>query len=155
MFTALVVTRLVFDHCVNPDSTKPFKMMQFFKAPKFDFAKAYRGAFTTAIAIIVVTIAIFAFRLVNNKADVLSVDLTGGTSIVYELKQDAKPEVADIRAALNEFDNAAVIQYQHGVGESTLLVKTGETAETAKGQALEGRAVGAHVTKLLQAKFPD
>ena len=155
MFTALVVTRLVFDHCVNPDSAKPFKMLQFFKAPKFDFAKAYRGAFTTAIALIVVTIAIFVFRLVNNKADVLSVDLTGGTSIVYELKQDAQPAVADIRAALNEFDNAAVIQYQHGVGESTLLVKTGETAETAKGQALEGRDVGAHVTKLLQAKFPD
>lgn len=155
MFTALVVTRLVFDHCVNPDSAKPFKMLQFFKAPKFDFAKAYRGAFTTAIALIVVTIAIFVFRLVNNKADVLSVDLTGGTSIVYELKQDAQPSVADIRAALNEFDNAAVIQYQHGVGESTLLVKTGETAETAKGQTLDGRDVGAHVTKLLQAKFPD
>jgi SecD/SecF fusion protein len=155
MFTALVVTRLVFDHCVNPDSAKPFKMLQFFKAPKFDFAKAYRGAFTTAIALIVVTIAIFVFRLVNNKADVLSVDLTGGTSIVYELKQDAQPAVADIRAALNEFDNAAVIQYQHGVGESTLLVKTGETAETAKGQTLDGRDVGAHVTKLLQAKFPD
>ena len=155
MFTAVVVTRLVFDHCVNPDRAKPFKMLQFFKSPKFDFGKAFKPAFIGSFAVIAVTIAIFAFRLVGNKADVLSVDLTGGTSIVYSLKQEAKPAVADIRAALNEFDNAAVIQYQEGVGSTTLLVKTGETAETQKGQALEGKDVGAHVTKLLQAKFPD
>ncbi|MBQ7234053.1 MAG: protein translocase subunit SecF, partial [Kiritimatiellae bacterium] len=88
-------------------------------------------------------------------ASVLAVDLTGGTSIVYNLKNEAKPAVADVRAALNEFDNAAVIQYQEGVGSTTLLVKTGETAETKKGAQLEGKDVGAHVTKLLQAKFPQ
>ena len=154
MFTAVVVTRLIFDHCVNPDRTKPFRMMQFFKNPNFDFAKLYRPAFIASFAVIVVSLAVFAVRLANNKADVLSVDLTGGTSIVYGLDEKEKPAVADIRAALNEFDNAAVIQYQQGVGSTTLLVKTGETAETQKGQALEGHDVGAHVTKLLQAKFP-
>ena len=154
MFTAVVVTRLVFDHCVNPDRVKPFRMMQFFKSPSFDFARLYRPAFIASFAVIVVSIAVFAVRLANNKADVLSVDLTGGTSIVYGLDEKEKPAVADIRAALNEFDNAAVIQYQQGVGATTLLVKTGETAETQKGQALEGHDVGAHVTKLLQAKFP-
>ena len=154
MFTAVVVTRLVFDHCVNPDRMKPFKMLQFFKNPTFDFFKFQKTAFTVAVAIIVVTISIFTVRLLHNRADVLSVDLTGGTSIVYSLKQGEKPAVSDIRTALNEFDNAAVIQYQEGVGSTTLLVKTGETAETKKGQALEGKDVGAHVTKLLQAKFP-
>ena len=154
MFTAVVVTRLVFDHCVDPDRMKPFKMLQLFKDPKFDFFKFQKTAFTVAMAVIVVTISIFAIRLMHNKADVLSVDLTGGTSIVYSLKKEAKPAVSDIRAALNEFDNAAVIQYQEGVGSTTLLVKTGETAETKKGQALDGKDVGAHVTKLLQAKFP-
>ena len=56
---------------------------------------------------------------------------------------------------MDAFDNAAIIQYQEGVGDSTLLVKTGETAETVKGQALENRDVGAYVTKLLQSKFPE
>ena len=101
------------------------------------------------------SLSVFAVRLVHNKADVLSVDLTGGTSIVYNLKQDSLPDTAAVRKALAEFDNAAVIQYQHGVGDTTLLVKTGETAETKKGQALEGKDVGAHVTKLLQAAFPQ
>ena len=35
MFTALVVTRLVFDHTVNPDSMKPFRMLHFFKNAKY------------------------------------------------------------------------------------------------------------------------
>ena len=155
MFTAVVVTRLVFDHCVDPNRTKPFKMMQVFRKPNFDFMKVQKYTVGVAFALVAVTMAVFAVRLATNKAAVLSVDLTGGTSIVYNLKQDAKPETSAIREALNAFDNAAVIQYQEGVGDATLLVKTGETAETAKGAALENHDVGAHVTKLLQAKFPD
>ena len=155
MFTAVVVTRLVFDHCVDSSRMAPFKMMHFFKNPKFDFMKVTKFTVGISFAIIAVSLAIFAVRFLNNKASVLSVDLTGGTSIVYNLKEEAKPSETDIRACLNDFDNAAVIQFQSGVGSSTLLVKTGETAETAKGQALEGKDVGAYVTKLLQEKFPQ
>ena len=155
MFTAVVVTRLVFDHCVNPSRIQPFKMLHFFKNPKFDFMKVTKLTVGGSFLIIAVSIAIFIVRFMNNKADVLSVDLTGGTSIVYNLKDEAKPSVAAIRECLNAFDNATVIQYQQGVGSSTLLVKTGETAETEKGQALENKDVGAYVTKLLQAKFPQ
>ena len=155
MFTAVVVTRLIFDHCVDPSRMAPFKMMHFFKNPKFDFMKVTKFTVGISFAIIAVSLAIFAVRFLNNKASVLSVDLTGGTSIVYNLKEEAKPSEADIRACLNDFDNAVVIQFQSGVGSSTLLVKTGETAETAKGQTLEGKDVGAYVTKLLQEKFPQ
>ena len=156
MFTAVVVTRLVLDHCVDPGREAPFRMMQFFKNPNFDFMKLTKFTVGGSFAFIAVALAIFAVRFVNNRASVLAVDLTGGTSIVYNLKQDAKPAIADIRAALNDFDNATVIQYQDGgVGDSTLLVKTGETAETKKGSQLEGKDVGAYVTKLLREKFPQ
>ena len=156
MFTAVVVTRLILDHCVDSNRRAPFKMMQFFKKPNFDFMKLTKYSVGCSFAFIAVALAIFAIRFMNNRASVLAVDLTGGTSIVYNFKQDAKPSVADIRSALNEFDNATVIQYQDGgVGDSTLLVKTGETAETKKGSQVENKDVGAHVTKLLQAKFPQ
>ena len=154
MFTAVVVTRLVFDHCVNPERTKPFKMMQFFKNPNYDFLKVTKATVGGSFTFIAVALVIFGIRFMTNRASVLSVDLTGGTSIVYNLKAEAKPAVADVRAALNAFDNAAVIQYQEGVGSTTLLVKTGETSETEKGKTLEGKDVGAHVTKLLREKFP-
>ncbi len=154
MFTAVVVTRLVLDHTVDSARTLPFKMREFFKAPKFDFMKMTKYTVGGSFAIIALTLLIFAIRGLTNPASVLAVDLTGGTSIVYNLKQDAKPSVAEIRDTLNPFDNATVIQYQEGVGDTTLLIKTGETAETKKGSQLEGKDVGAYVTKLLQEKFP-
>ena len=157
MFTAVVVTRLVFDHTVDPERGKPFKMLQFFKAPKFDFMGIGGKAFFTSFAIVAVSLAIFFVRLASNPASVLAVDLTGGTSIVYNMTQDEskQPDGGAVRKALNAFDNAAVIQYQRGVGATTLLVKTGESAETEKGKAVENRDVGAHVTKLLSTAFPD
>ena len=155
MFTAVVVTRLILDHTVDPASAKPFRMRQFFKAPKIDFMSYTKKTVIASAAVIVVSLAIFFIRLGINRASVLAVDLTGGTSIVYNLSQDKMPAVKDIRETLNAFDNATVIQYQHGVGDTTLLVKTGETAETAKGSKLENKDVGAHVTKLLTERFPE
>ena len=155
MFTAVVVTRLVLDHAVDPARTAAFKMREFFKTPKFDFMKPTKYTVGGSFAIIAVTLLIFAIRGLTNPASVLAVDLTGGTSIVYNLKQESMPAVAAIRETLNPFDNATVIQYQEGVGDTTLLVKTGETAETKKGSQLEGKDVGAYVTKLLQEKFPE
>ena len=155
MFTAVVVTRLILDKTVDSNRTRPFRMMYLFRNANYDFLKYGKATIIGSTAVIAVTLAIFAARLVANKASVLAVDLTGGTSIVYSMKQDVKPEVSAIRQVLNDFDNATVIQYQEGVGDRTLLVKTGETAETTKGKALENKDVGAYVTKLLQEKFPD
>ena len=153
MFTAVVVTRLLLDNFVNAGRTKPFRMLKVFSStPKVPFVKFGKAMMSASFAVIVVSLAIFAFRLCTNRASVLAVDLTGGTSIVYSLDQAKKPAVGEVRNVLNEFDNAAIIQYQ---GSDTLLVKTGETAETEKGKALDNRDVGAYVTKLLQAKFPD
>ena len=156
MFTAVVVTRLVLDNCVDGNRTKPFRMLKVFKkVPNVPFLKLGNVAFFASFGLIALSLVIFAVRLMNNRASVLAVDLTGGTSIVYSLDQEKKPAVGDVRKALDGFDNAAIIQYQQGVGDATLLVKTGETAETEKGKAIENHDVGGHVTKLLQAKFPD
>ena len=156
MFTAVVVTRLVFDHTVDGGRTKPLKMLNLFKNPKFDFMKYTKFTVFASLAVIVVGLGIFGFRLADNRASVLAVDLTGGTSITYDLNQDkaVRPAVSDVRSLFNEFDNAAVIQYQEGLESDTLLVKTGETSETKKGSQLENKDVEAHLTKLLQEKFP-
>ena len=156
MFTAVVVTRLVFDNTTKSESMKPFKMLNIFKkVPNVNFVGMGKVTTIASAAIIVVSLAIFFVRAATNRASVLAVDLTGGTSLVYSVDQAKKPAVGDVRKALDKFDNATVIQYQEGVGDSTLLVKTGETAETEKGKALENSDVAAHVTKLLQTAFPD
>ena len=134
MFTAVVVTRLVLDNCVDGNRTKPFRMLKVFKrVPNVPFLKLGNVVLFASFAVIAISLVIFGVRLMNNRASVLAVDLTGGTSIVYSLDQAKKP----------------------AVGDATLLVKTGETAETEKGKAVENHDVGGHVTKLLQAKFPE
>lgn len=130
MFTAIVVTRLVIDHTTAPESGKAFKMRQFFKAPKIDFLSKGRLTVGVSAAIIVVSLAVFAFRLFTNPGSVLAVDLTGGTSIVYGVEGDqdaaAKDEfLKSVRAALDPIDNAMVIQRQNG----DLFLKTGITTD--------------------------
>ena len=154
MFTAVVVTRLVFDNTTKADSVKPFKMLNIFKkAPNFDFVKFGKPVFIAAAALCVITVGVFFARAFVKPASVLAVDLTGGTSLVYSVDQKAKPAVSDVRKVLDPFDNATIIQYQDGVGDSTLLVKTGYTAETAKDKGVTD--VAGHVTKLLQDNFKD
>ena len=155
MFTAVVVTRLVFDKTTNSESMKPFKMLNVFKkVPNVDFVKLGRPVSIAAFSLVVLTVAIFFIRAFTQPASVLAVDLTGGTSLVYAVDQKAKPSVGDVRKALTSFDNAAVIQYQEGVGDATLLVKTGETADTEKGKTVAKGDVGSYVTKTLQSAFP-
>ena len=151
MFTAVVVTRLVFDNTTKPESMKPFKMLNIFKkTPNIDFVKFGKPACLAAFAVCFLSVAIFGIRAMTKPESVLAVDLTGGTSLVYSVDEKAKPTDGDVRKAMSDFDNAAVVQY---MGDQ-LLVKTGETAETAKGKELAKGDVGAYVTKLLQEKFP-
>ena len=136
MFTAVVVTRLVIDHTTNPDSSKPFKMRQFFKAPSIDFMKMGRTTVIASSAIIAISLAIFAFRLVTNPGSVLAVDLTGGTAVTYTIEGEAeaidkgsfqKEFVGAVRHALAPIDNAMVVQCQEDGRK--LFLKTGVTSD--------------------------
>ena len=149
MFTAVVVTRLVFDATVKPESAKPFKMMQFFKEPKIDFMKYGNKTLIGSAVVIALTLALFCVRYNMNKSAVLAVDLCGGTAIEYDVAVAAdgtKPSEADILKAFETFDPAMVVQYREPlVGGSstnlTLLIKTSETSgsvtEVAKKSAFQ------------------
>ena len=132
MFTAVVVTRLVIEHTTKPESSRPFKMMQFFKDPKIDFMKMTRWTVLASVAIIVVSLAVFGVRLMTNPGSVLAVDLTGGTSISYKVEGDADAFKKDdfvsaVRQALAPIDNAMVVQRQE---DNRLFLKTGVTTDS-------------------------
>ena len=150
MFTAVVVTRLVMEKTSDPDSMKPFKMLNIFKKmPNVDFVKLGKVTTIASAAVVALSIAIFAVRAAVKPESVLAVDLTGGTSIVFDVKGQM-PSVADVRKTLDPFDNATIIQTQ---GANKLLVKTGYTSDNAKEKGVTD--VAAHVTGLMQKTFPD
>jgi SecD/SecF fusion protein len=128
MFTALVVTRLIFNATVPEDRVKPYKMMQFLKDPNFDFLRWGRPFGFTALGVVVVTLALFFVRGIRNPASVMAVDFTGGASMTYSYEQ--KAGIGDVRKVVADaVKNDATIQYQSTLDGSgdLLLVKTSVT----------------------------
>ena len=125
MFTALVVTRLVFNATVPENRTQPYRMMQFMKNANFDFLRWGKPAGLASLAVIVVTLALFFGRGLKNPASVMAVDFTGGASMTYDYAQ--KADIGEIRKVVADVvKNDATIQYQStldGTG-NLLLVKT-------------------------------
>jgi SecD/SecF fusion protein len=128
MFTALVVTRLVFNATVPEARTKPYKMLQFMKNANIDFLRWGKPTIIASSAIIIVTLAVFFARAFSNPPSVMAVDFTGGASMTYTYEQ--KAAIGDIRKIVSEtVKNDATIQYQStldGTG-NLLLVKTSVT----------------------------
>jgi SecD/SecF fusion protein len=125
MFTALVVTRLIFNLTVPENRTKPYRMLQFMKEANFDFMKWGQSVGYVSLAMIVVTMAIFTVRAVKNPASIMSVDFTGGASMTYDY--DKKADIGEVRKMVESVVNDATIQYQSTLDGSgnLLLVKTG------------------------------
>ncbi|MDR3220522.1 MAG: protein translocase subunit SecD [Candidatus Accumulibacter sp.] len=152
MFTALVVTRLVFNATVPDARTKPYKMLQFMKSVNFDFLVWGKTAITASLAIIVLTLAIFFGRGFKNPPSVMAVDFTGGASMTYGYEK--KADISEIRKIVAEtVKNDATIQYQStldGTG-NLLLVKT---SITKIGDENVSKAIQAALSKALpDSKF--
>ncbi|MDR2849639.1 MAG: protein translocase subunit SecD [Verrucomicrobiota bacterium] len=125
MFTALVVTRLVFNATVPENRTQPYRMLQFMKNSNYDFLRWGKVTGYTSLAVIVVTLAIFAGRAITNPASVMAVDFTGGASVTYSYEQ--KTDIGAVRQIVDGVVKDATIQYQSTLDGSgnLLLVKTG------------------------------
>jgi SecD/SecF fusion protein len=125
MFTALVVTRLIFNATVPDGRVEPYKMMQLLKNANFDFMKVGKTFALTSVAIIVVTVAIFFGRAFTKPATVMSVDFTGGAAMTYDYEK--KANIGEVRKVVDSVVADATIQYQStldGTG-NLLLIKTG------------------------------
>ncbi len=125
MFTALVVTRLIFNATASETRTKPYRMMQFMKNINFDFLSWGKAAGFTSLAIILVTMAIFLFRAFTTPAEVMAVDFTGGASMTFSY--DKKADIGVVRKIVGAVVTDSALQYESSPDGSgnLLLVKTG------------------------------
>lgn len=149
MYTALVVTRMIFNATVPENRVKPYRMLAIATDTKIDFLGKRQLAFTLSIAAIVLTMGLFAFRLVKEPRRVMAIDFTGGSVLSYNYKE--APAVDAIHAALAGAGvNDAIIQNQKTLeGERTVMqVKTGW-------DTIDGRPVAEAATDALTASFPD
>ena len=132
MFTALVVTRLIFNATVPDGRTKPYWMMRLIKPTNIDFLKYGKLCGFTSLVIIVASCSIFMYRAWTNPVSVMSVDFTGGAAMTYSYVSE--PNLAEVRSTVAKVSADATIQYQSTPDNAgkLLLVKTGAITKDGK-----------------------
>ena len=158
MFTALVITRLIFNLVVG-DTTKPFKMLQWVKETiDIDFLKLAKPIALGALAVIVLTLSVFFVRAFRNPASVMAVDFTGGLSITYDaVDQEGKAVALDnerVKAvAIAAGVTDATVQSVTGEGGNVqTLVKTSTTELAVDGQTVSSATV---IERVIDEAFPE
>jgi SecD/SecF fusion protein len=116
LFTALVVTRLVFDFLLNRGMLNKIGMLHVIKNPEWDFMKWNKAAYLLSGTLIVVGLG-FA---ISRGSNVLGPDFAGGDAITLTFTN--RMEVDKMRTALAGPVGETQIQYQTGAGSETLKV---------------------------------
>jgi SecD/SecF fusion protein len=140
MFTALFITRLIFDFLLAKNLIKRVRMCHIFGQPKFDFLRWAKLA--SAASVVLITVGV-AYGIFGRGKELMGVEFAGGDSLRIEFKQ--RQDVDKIRDAITALNvGSPMIQYQKdlGSGEEYLLVTTSFES-------------GEKVVKALQQTFPD
>ena len=148
LFSAVFVTRLVYDWLFRFFDLKKLTMMQLVKSSNFNFVKFWRYALLISGVIILMLVVILGVR----GKGVLGIDFTGGSAITYKFDKrgDTSAMAKTLKAA--------------GYDEPSLTYKTDIAATEGNGEFLEvrlrGSADSAEVTKikvaeLLQKGYPE
>jgi SecD/SecF fusion protein len=159
-FTALFVTRLIFNAMLDRNLIKSLKMMPLVKVPQIDFLKGAK--FATILSALLIVIGCVYGGVRGGK--VLGVDFAGGDQTTFRFTQ--KVEVDRLRSAISKLNvGDPQIQYQRSVVDNseTLNVLTaynsGKAVEAALKQEFQdakfqlvktdnvGPSVGAEIQK--------
>ena len=133
MYTALVLTRLIFEATASETSTRPYKMLRWIKETAIDFMGPRKIVFLFSTAVIVVTFVIFAIRLKDDPKRVLAVDFTGGTTLTYAYQH--KVDLESVKKATNAAGVMdALAQYQTALDGSggVLQIKTSQVTDKTR-----------------------
>jgi protein-export membrane protein SecD/preprotein translocase SecF subunit len=132
MFTALFVTKVVFQSALREDTGWKPTMMQAVKdGVDIPFIANFRKYLGVSVAIIVLSLGFTVFKGMRNVSDVFAVDFTGGAKVSYSVQVAEgaeRPDRAAIVAALQAAGIAdADPQYQEADGATFLEIKTVRT----------------------------
>lgn len=119
MFSAILVTRVLFRWGIDLNLLKKLSFLNLIKATKFDFLSKGKVCAIASIALVLLALAAFGIR--QEKA--FGVDFTGGTLIEFQLGKEVKIPVADVEKALSTLtlSKAAYPQEQSNPVTGTLL----------------------------------
>lgn len=148
LFTALFVTRLIFDYLFRYTRLSALPMMQFFKKTEFNFNRMWSKAMTISGILILLSIVIFFAR----GKSMLGVDFTGGTQVTFNYAEQIPQE--KLEAALKKAGYDATVTYKYNAAAATdnskveILVRGDLTKANANESPMD------HLASLLNKEFP-
>jgi SecD/SecF fusion protein len=146
MFTALVVTRLIFDFLLAKNLLPSLKMLHLVRGANIDFMRWAKPAFLASWLLIIVGIGYGVYR----GKDLLGVEFSGGNTTTYSFTQ--KVETDKLRESIGKLGlGDAMLQYQREIagGHETLRVTVRALDEA------RGSDAGQKVRQLLAKEFPQ
>ena len=145
MFTALTVTRLIFDFLLAKTSllNGGFKLMRFISGSNIDFMKLAKPAFILSWTITLIGIG---YGVVGRGEKLLGVDFAGGDTLTMSFAK--RVEINQLRAEMAKVGvNDAEVDYPRDVA--------GQAGQNEVLRIVSARDTGLKVEKQLKAAFPD
>ena len=148
LFTALFVTRLIFDYLFRYTHLSALPMLQFFKKTEFNFNRMWSKAMTISGILILLSIVVFFVR----GRSMLGVDFTGGTQVTFTYAEQIPQE--KLEAALKKAGYDATVTYKYNAAAATdnskveILVRGDLTKANANESPMD------HLATLLNKEFP-
>lgn len=151
LFTALVVTRLIFDTLLERNLIKGLSMLHIIRSTNIDFMKWAKPAFITSWLIILVGLG----WGIKRGSDVFGVEFTGGDTITLGFNQDKMVEQSTLDKALSEAGVGGVLStYQKALDTSVrtlrLTVRGSDKAAAGSTDNLDKRVI-----EKLRTSFPE
>ncbi len=135
MFSAIFVTRVIFDRVVKKNPNKVFKMLELFKNPNIPFVKSRVWAYGFSV----ICLALGIFALTVRGAKNYGVEFTGGTFVQVAFKQDV--DQAKFRNELEKQELKGVTLQRYGEANShQYIVKMAEGNPSKVSAAAEATA---------------
>lgn len=127
MFSAILVTRVLFRWGTDLNALKKISFLNLIKATKFDFIGKSRACAFLSLLLVVLSLAAFSLR----KERAFGVDFTGGTLIKFQLGTEVKIPTAEVDKALSglQLTKAAYPQEQGNPATGTLLTVRCDTKD--------------------------
>ena len=119
MFSAILVTRVLFRWGIDTNLLKQLSFLNLIKATKFDFLGKGRVCAMVSVALVLLAFAAFGIR----KEKAFGVDFTGGTLVQFQLGKDVKIPLSEVEKTLQSLtlSKAAYPQEQSNPVSGTLL----------------------------------
>ena len=152
VFTALFLTRLIFDYFERFFRFKTMHMCAWLKDPSFDFLGKRKVAFAISATLIIFSLSFCSFK----GLDMLGIDFTGGTQFTFDYQE--RVAIQKIRDLLKKEGYEAKVTYKTSLGAQAdnqkleILIRKNVNIES------EGKNVSSpkdRIASLLKGEFPE